>query len=323
MSPALPLPAQEPPSPHTLLDLEGEASTFIAASRAPNTLRAYKSDWKHFETWCSQQSAEALPAAPTTVVLYITDLARTLKASTIGRRLSSISVAHQAAGHPSPTADIAVRSTLAGIRRVLGTAQVGKDPLLTEDLRAIVAALPDSLQGLRDACLLLLGFASALRRSELVALDVDDVADTADGLVLTVRRSKTDQEGVGRQIGIPYGGDPRTCPVRSLRRWLEVAGLGDGALFRGINRHGQVAATRLSDRSVALIVKRAAQTAGLGPEVFAGHSLRSGFATSASRAGATEAQIMHQTGHRSLPVLRRYIRRGSLFTDNAAARLGL
>lgn len=322
MSDRLPVPAPNPPPP-ALLVLEDEVNAFIAASRAPSTLRAYKSDWACFTRWCGQRSLDHLPAAPATVALYITDLARTMKASTIGRRLSSISVAHQAAGHPSPTADISVRSTLAGIRRVLGTAQVGKDPLLTEDLRAIVSALPDTLQGQRDACLLLLGFTSAMRRSELVALDLSDIQDTADGLVVTVNRSKTDQEGAGRLIGIPYSSTPAHCAVRALRRWVEAADLSTGPLFRGINRHGQLAATRLSDRSVALIIKRSVRTAGLDPKVFAGHSLRSGFATSAARAGATEAQIMLTTGHRSLPVLRRYIRRGSLFTDNAAARLGL
>ena len=189
--------------------------------------------------------------------------------------MSSISVAHQAAGLASPTADILVRSTWSGIRRANGVAQSAKTALLTDDIRAMVMTLPNTLLGRRDACLLLLGFASAVRRSELVALDVADVTETSDGLVMTITRSKTDQEGEGRQIGIPYGSTPTTCPVRTL------------------------------------------------PKLVAGHSLRSGMATSAARAGATEAQIMNQTGHKSLPVLRRYIRRGSLFHDNAAAKLGL
>jgi integrase len=216
-----------------------------------------------------------------------------------------------------------VRSAWAGIRRTKGVAQVGKDALLTDQIRSMVNVLPDNLLGIRDRCLLLVGFASALRRSELVALNVDDVADTNDGLVVTVTKSKTDQEGEGRQIGVPYGSNPATCPVRSLRAWLDASHLVAGALFRPVDRHGQLGVRRLSDRAVALVVKRAAKATGLNPALVAGHSLRSGMATSAARAGATEADIMRQTGHKSLPVLRRYIRRGSLFTDNPAAKLGL
>jgi integrase len=187
----------------------------------------------------------------------------------------------------------------------------------------MVGTLPDSLIGHRDRCLLLVGFASAMRRSELVGLDVDDIEDTRDGLIVTIRRSKTDQEAEGRQIGIPYGSDPATCPVRAYRRWLEASGLDSGPVFRSVNRHGTLGANRLGGRSVALVAQSHAQAAGLDPTSVAGHSLRSGMATSAARSGATEAQIMAQTGHRSLPVLRRYIRRGSLFNDNAAAKLGL
>jgi integrase len=306
-----------------LTDLENEARGYLAASRSASTVRAYASDWRAFTAWCASHGVTALPAEPTTVVLYLTDLARTAKTATIRRRLSSISVAHQAAGLPSPTADILVRSTWSGIRRTNGVAQVGKTALLTDDIRAMVATLPDTLLGRRDACLILLGFASAMRRSELVALDVADVTETNDGLVVTVTRSKTDQEGEGRQIGIPYGSNPTTCPVRALRAWLEASEIEDGPLFRPVNRHGKLGCERLSDRAVAIVVKRTAEAAGLDPKVVAGHSLRSDMATSAARAGATEAEIMSQTGHRSLPVLRRYIRRGSLFTDNAAAKLGL
>jgi integrase len=306
-----------------LNDLENEARGYLSASRASSTVRAYASDWRAFTAWCASHGLAALPAEPTTVVLYLTDLARTAKTATIRRRLSSISVAHQAAGLPSPTSDILVRSCWSGIRRTNGVAQVGKNALLTDDIRAMVTTLPDTLLGRRDACLILVGFASAMRRSELVALDVADVTETNDGLVVTVTRSKTDQEGEGRQIGIPYGSNPTTCPVRALRSWLETSEIDDGPLFRPVNRHGQLGCERLSDRAVALVVKRTAAAAGLDPKLVAGHSLRSGMATSAARAGATEAQIMSQTGHRSLPVLRRYIRRGSLFSDNAAGKLGL
>ena len=228
--------------------------------------------------------------------------------------MSSIAVAHQTAGLGSPTDDARVKATWSGIRRTHGTAQHGKDALLTADIRTMVTALPDSLLGRRDACILLLGFTTAMRRSELVALDVDDLAETGDGLVVTVRRSKTDQDGEGRQIGVPYGSNPVTCPIRATRDWIERSDLDTGPLFRSINRHGTISDTRLSAKAVALVVKRSAEAAGLDPTSVGGHSLRSGFATSAARAGATEAEIMNQTGHRSVTVVRRYIRRGSLFT---------
>ena len=323
MTDLLPVSVEQPTTDIALTDLEDEARGYISASRARNTARAYASDWRAFAAWCEAHGVNALPAEPTTVVLYLTDLARTAKTATVRRRLSSISVAHQAAGLATPTADILVRSTWTGIRRTNGTAQTGKTALLTDDIRSMVMTLPVTLLGRRDACLILLGFSSAMRRSELVALDVADVTETNDGLIATVRRSKTDQEGEGREIGIPYGSNPTTCPVRSLHAWLERSEIENGPLFRPVNRHGRLGKERLSDRAVAMIVKRSAQAAGLDPNLVAGHSLRSGMATSAARAGATETEIMNQTGHRSLPVLRRYIRRGSLFSDNAAAKLGL
>ena len=306
-----------------LAALVEEAQSYASQARSNNTIRAYRSDWRDFTAWCHGHRLVPLPAAPETVVLYIADMARTAKTATIRRRMSSISVAHQAAGHDSPTNDLRVRSAWSGIRRVHGTAQVQKTALLTDDIRRMVAALPESLTGHRDACLLLLGFAAALRRSELVGLDVEDVEPTPDGLIVTVRRSKTDQEGEGRQIGVPYGSDPATCPVRTFRRWVASSSLQSGPLFRAVDRHGKLGVTRLSDRAVALIVKRAAEAAGLDAAKVAGHSLRSGMATSAARGGASEAAIMEITGHKSLPVLRRYIRRGTLFTDNAATKLGL
>jgi integrase len=257
------------------------------------------------------------------VILYVTDLARTAKPATIRRRLSSISVAHQMAGRESPTNDISVRSTWAGIRRVKGMASSQKTPLLTEDVRRMVAALPPTLMGQRDACMLLLGFTGALRRSELVGLDIEDVEAIPEGLVVSIRRSKTDPDGEGRQIGVPYGSDPTTCPVRTFGRWVATSGLQRGPLFRPVDRYGRLNDNRLSDRAVALVVKRTAKAAGLDPAAVAGHSLRSGMATSAARGGASEVAIMEITGHKSLPVLRRYIRRGNLFHDNAATKLGL
>jgi integrase len=216
-----------------------------------------------------------------------------------------------------------VSEVLKGIRRTKGTAPACKAPLLVGQLKAALGVGRGDLLGMRDRALLLIGFAGAFRRSELVGLDVADLAFTDDGLVITLRRSKTDQEGEGRKVGIPHGSKPTTCPVRVLRAWLEAAGIVTGPLFRSVNRHGKVGAVRLSDRAVALAVKRAAESAGLDASTFSGHSLRAGLATSAAAAGASERSIMDQTGHRSVQMVRRYIRDGSLFRDNAAAHVGL
>jgi integrase len=212
---------------------------------------------------------------------------------------------------------------MSGIRRTQGTAQTAKTPVLVDDLRRMLANLPGNLLGVRDRALLLVGFCGAFRRSELVALDAGDVAVTRDGLVVTIRRSKTDQEGEGRKIGIPYGCRLESCPVRSFQEWLTKSGVTEGPLFRPIDRFGKMAPVRLSAAAVADIVKRCALAVGLNASDFAGHSLRSGLATSAAMAGASERSIMHQTGHRSVNMVRRYIRDGSLFRENAVAIVGL
>jgi site-specific recombinase XerD len=307
----------------SVVELEKQAADYARNSRASNTLRAYRSDWSAFTGWCESHGLVALPADPTTVSMYLSAEAGRLKTSTLRRRLSSIAVAHAAVGAPNPSDDMNVKATWAGIRRANGTAEMGKAPVLTADLRAMVGALPNSLRGHRDAALLLIGFAGAFRRSELVGLDLEDVADTSDGLVVTLRRSKTDQEGRGRQVGIPPGTAALTCPVRAFRTWLAVSGITSGPLFRPVSRHGHLGSTRLSDKAVALVVKRAAGAVGLDQSELAGHSLRSGMATSAARAGATEDEIMRQTGHRSVVVLQRYIRMSTLFQGNAATKLGL
>ncbi len=300
-----------------------QAQDFAGRARAPNTIKAYRSDWSHFEAWAFEHGLEVLPADPRTLVLYLTECAGWLKASTIGRRLSSISQAHKAAGHSSPTKDALVQATWAGIRRTIGTAEKGKAPIRTADLRRMVEDLAPTLRGRRDRALLVLGFAGGFRRSELVGLDVNDLEETADGVVVTIRRSKTDQEGQGRQVGIPYGSNPLTCPVRALRTWLDASALEQGPLFRAVDRYDRVGTGRLSDKTVALVIKRQAVAAGLDPSRLAGHSLRAGLATSAAAAGVSERVIMDQTGHRSVAVLRKYIREGSLFRENAAARVGL
>ena len=210
-----------------------------------------------------------------------------------------------------------------GIKRTKGTAQEGKKPFLTADLRSVMAQLPADLLGLRDRALLLVGFAGGFRRSELAALTVEDLRDTPEGIAIRLGRSKTDQEGQGRRVALPYGSDPLTCPVRVLRRWLEEARIVSGPLFRGVDQFGFVSETKLHPDSVAFIVKRAVGKAGLDAMEYAGHSLRAGLATQAAMNGASELAIMKQTGHHSLATVRKYIRDGALFRDNAATRLGL
>jgi site-specific recombinase XerD len=302
------------------------ARSFVNASKAPNTLRAYRSDWADFSLWCATSELVPVPAAPETIATYLASLADAgAKASTIQRRLSAISQAHQLAGHtPSPTSEWVVRATMAGIRRTLGTASAQKAPVATAELRRLLAATPaDTLAGLRDRALLLLGFAGGFRRSELVAIDVSDLDETEDGLRVRIRRSKGDQEAAGRDVGIPRGQHPATCPVRAVRDWRQAAGILEGPVFRPVNRHDHVQPQRLSDKGVARIVKRAAERAGMDAAAYAGHSLRAGLATAAAAGGAPERAIMKQTGHRSLAMVRRYIRAGSLFDENAAAYVGL
>jgi integrase len=301
-----------------------EARDYAAQAKAPNTLKAYRTDWADFTAWCGLHRLEPLPAEPQTIALYLSDLARTHKVSTLYRRLSGISQAHQAAGYVTPTRDAQVRLVFQGIRRSLGSAPDQKAAAVTSDVRAMVETLDQtSLIGVRDRALLLVGFAGAFRRSEVVSLDVADVTFSGDGLVIQLRRSKTDQEAEGRKVGLPFGSNPLTCPVRALRAWLDQAGITEGPIFRPVDRHGNVGKRRLTDQSVALVVKRCARAAGLDPRQYAGHSLRAGLATAAAQADVSERAIMAQTGHKSLPMVRRYIREGSLFRNNAAAAVRL
>jgi site-specific recombinase XerD len=308
-----------------LQHLADAAQAYIQAAKAPATLRAYRSDWRHFADWCRGKGLSALPAQPHTVALYLSEASRSLRPGTLNRRLTSINKVHRAAGLAAPALadDLVVGETLKGIRRVHGTEQAAKQPLFTDELRRMVAALPGGLIGLRDRAILLLGFAGAFRRSELARLETREFRETGEGLVVRVSRSKTDQEARGREVAIPYGSDEATCPVRAWRAWMEAAGLEDGPLFRRIDRHAHINARALHKDSIGQIVKRAARAAGLDPKLYAGHSLRAGFCTQAYMNGAREFDIMRQTGHRSLETLRKYIRGRGLFRDNAAGKLGL
>lgn len=318
-------PARQAPDPGEVARLTSQAAEYIHAGKTDATLRAYRSDWRHFENWCQAHGFPVLPSSPETVALYLADFGGRQAAATLTRRLTSINKVHRAAGHPAPALmeHLAVGETLKGIRRTHGTEQNPKQPLFTKDLRAMVDRLPQTILGLRDRALLLIGFSGAFRRSELVNVRLEDVTETEEGLVIRVRRSKTDQEGKGRQVAIPYGSSPDTCPLRAWRKWMETAQITSGPLFRRIDRHGHVNHRALHRDSVGAIVKRAAERAGLDPDLYAGHSLRAGLCTQAYVNGARELDIMRQTGHKSLETVRKYIRGRGLFRDNPAAKLGL
>lgn len=326
-----------PALPLDLEEIGARAAELARYSRSPATERAYRSDWTDFAGWCERAGLPALPAAATTVGAYLSDRAGSLKVATLSRRIAAITAAHRMAGQGFDGAHPAISRVLSGIRRRYGSRQAAKTAILTEDLRRIVRALPADLAGLRDKAVLLVGFAGAFRRSELVAIDYGDVILSGAGLVITIRRSKTDQEGVGRQVGIPRSRkNSSTCPVAALEAWLNATdalsaivnaemGLGQPRLERPVFRaidHGKPGA-RLSGKAVAKIVKRAAQRVGFDPTKFAGHSLRSGFATSAARGGADLACIMQQTGHKNADVARRYIQAGQLLQNPASKAVKL
>jgi integrase len=289
-----------PATPATLAATAVEAEAYHSQARAAATLRAYRTDWRAFEIWCATHGLSALPATPETIALYITELARDRKIATITRHLASIAQAHKQQGHESPTRAAVVQNVLKGIRRAKGTAPTQKAATEIAVIRAMVEQLDDSLQGIRDRAILLIGFAGAFRRSELAGLTLADVQFTNDGLVITLRTSKTDQEGEGYLKGIPYGSTPATCPVRALRAWLDASSINTGSLFRSVWKGGRrLRPSRLNDRAIAEVVKRAAQAAGYDPTRFGGHSLRAGLVTTAAAAGVDEHTIMEQTGHKT------------------------
>jgi integrase len=308
-----------------LESLVAQANSYIARARAVSTVRAYQSDWEDFACWAGAHQLESLPASPQTVALYLTDRASTLAAATLTRRLTSISRQHVRSGLTSPasTRIPVVGDTLRGIKRTIGTAQQRKDPLLSAAIRNIIAASPQTLAGLRDRALLLVGFAAGSRRSELAALTVENVTFCPKGMTVVIARSKTDQNGAGRTIGVVGGRDETTCPVRSLQLWLAEAKITSGPLFRSIDRHGHVSARGLNCGSVAYILKQAARRAGMRVESLGGHSLRAGCVTECASNGVPEYVIMRQTGHTSRQMLDRYIRMGQLFTHNASAGLDI
>jgi integrase len=317
-----------------LAEAASAADVFAEGSRAPNTRRAYRFDLEDYEVWCRSMRLDD-PRHPETVRSYVAALARPngarkqapngCKVSTIMRRLSAIAWAATTAGYSDPTKDPRVRDIVAGIRRMLRIEPERKKPLTIELVRELVATFGDSLHDRRDRALVLLGLAGGLRRSELVGLDVEHLVREPEGIVAHLPRSKTDQEGRGRDVAIPYGRNGLgTCPIRAYEEWVAAASIVSGPIFRPIDRHGNVGGTRLSTEAVAEIVKLRCAAIGIDDvDVFAGHSLRSGFVTSAARGGASLPGIMTQTGHQSVEIVRGYIRRTTIWDDAASLKVGL
>jgi site-specific recombinase XerD len=302
--------------PAKLADATERAGGFARAEKAPNTRKAYRTDFAQFQVWCAEHGVVALPAMPETVAAFIAaEAERGTKASTIQRRMAAIRYAHKLAGLPIPTDDERVRATARGIRRTIGTAATKKAPATNDKVLAMVAIQDSTMASLRDRALLLVGFAGAFRRSELVALDVADIVETTEGLRVTIRQSKTDQEGAGATIAIVRGSV--ACPVAALNAWLAAAAITEGPLFRRVNKGDRVLPDRLTAQSVALIVKARAKRIGLKPEDFSGHSLRAGFLTSAAKRGASVFKMMDVSRHRSVDTLRGYVRDAELFTNHA------
>ncbi|AZO72162.1 MAG: integrase [Mesorhizobium sp.] len=296
-------------------ELPDDVAGYVEKSLSENTRRAYAADLAHFQAW-----GGSIPATDMTIAKYLAEHADTLSVATLCRRLATITKAHAAEGFASPTRSELVKATIRGIKRSRGTAQVEAKPLLRDDLFAVLERMGDDPKSTRDRALLLIGFAGGFRRSELVGLDVEDIEQVRQGIIIQLRRSKTDQEGVGRKIGIPFG-RTRCCPVNALDQWLSTATIGAGPIFRCVSRHGHISEQRLSAEAVALVLKGRLLAADVSPDGFSAHSLRAGLVTSAAMVGVSPWKIRQQTGHASDAMLGRYIRDIDLFISNAAGAI--
>ena len=290
-------------------NLELETIKNLRNSKSANTLRAYRSDYNDFLEFCSKNGFQSMPTQPKILALYITHLSSYSKYSTLKRRLASISVIHKAKGHYIDTKHPIIMENLMGIKRTNGSNQKGKKPLLINDLKLIIKAIDQSKEKdnrkIRDKALLLIGFSGGFRRSELVDIEYEDIEFVSEGVKIFVKRSKTDQSGEGMTKAIPYFDNKDFCPVIALKNWIEITALRNGKIFN------------ISDKNVALLIKKYASYAGLESHKYAGHSLRSGFATSTAESGAEERSIMAMTGHKSTEMVRRYIKEANLFKNNA------
>jgi site-specific recombinase XerD len=291
------------------------AKGYAEKSLSEGTRAAYRSDIHVFRGWCAARNVPSVPASPEVVASFAAWQAEQgLRPSTISRRLAAIRMLHRASGVETPTSSEIVTATMRGIRREHGAAPTRKTAATSEVVLAMLEHVGDDLKGVRDRAILTFGFASACRRSELASLTVDHVTEVDQGFIITIKRSKTDQEGQGQEIAVPRGA--RACPVAALRTWLDAAGIEEGPLFRRLRRGGHVTEDAISPRTIATVVKKYAALAGLDPDDFGGHSLRSGFAASAAANGATLFRLMDQTRHRSVETVRAYVRRAGLFDEH-------
>jgi len=294
-------------------------------SKANNTLRAYNSDFKDFGAFCSRHGLSSLPTEPKIVSLYLTHLSKNSKISTLRRRIVSISMVHKLKGHYLDTKHPIIVENLMGIRRVKGSIQKGKKPILINHLKSIINSINEQnsneTKKLRDKTIILVGFGGGFRRTELISIDYEDLEFVPEGLKITIRKSKTDQFGEGMLKGLPYFDDENYCPVINLRKWLEISKIKSGPIFRRFSKGSVLTENRLTDQSVVLLIKEYLSLAGIENENFAGHSLRSGFATVAADSGADERSIMAMTGHKTTQMVRRYIREANIFKNNALNKI--
>jgi site-specific recombinase XerD len=299
------------------------ASDFARASKAKSTQTAYSSDFRIFDCWARARGLTSLPATPATVCAFLAaQVSFGKRASTLSRRLAAIGYFHRLANEPSPVGDETIKATLSGIRRSIGAAPIRKKAATSDVVLSMAGTIGgESLRQLRDKAILLVGFASAMRRSELVSLNIADLEWTAEGVLIHIRRSKTDQEGLGQSVAVPRGAT--ACPVAALKAWIEAAGITSGALFVRIfnKRNQRITDQRLHGRAIASVVKAGAARLGLDASTFGAHSMRAGLVTSAVKRGVSLLKICDQTRHKSIEMLRVYCRDAELFVGNAAAGL--
>ena len=306
--------------------LQEETLLNLQSSKATNTVRAYKSDFKDFGLFCAQNGFKALPSDPKIVSLYLTYLStKDNKMSTLKRRLVSIGVIHKLKGHYLDTKHPSIIENIMGIKRRKGSIQKGKKPILINNLKLIIDVIDqeknEDIKKLRDRSIILIGFSGGFRRNEIVALDYEDLDFVSEGLKIDIKRSKTDQFGEGSKKALPYFDNSQYCPVVSLQKWIKISKINSGSLFRRFSKGSKLSENRLTDQTVALLIKAYLQLAGIDSKNYSGHSLRSGFATSAAESGAEERSIMTMTGHKSTEMVRRYIKEANLFKNNALNKI--
>ena len=309
-----------------IAELEKETILNLGHSKAPNTIRAYKSDFSDFRLFCTKNGFRSIPSKPMVVSLYLTHLSTNdAKMSTLKRRLVSIGVIHKLKGQYLDTKHPSIVENIMGIKRRKGSYQKGKKPLLINNLKVIIDTIDQlnkpEIKKLRDRSIILIGFSGGFRRNEIVSLDHDDLDFVTEGLKINIRRSKTDQFGEGSIKALPYFDNSQYCPVASLRNWINISKINSGPLFRRFSKGSKLLKNRLTDQTVALLIKEYLQLAGIDSKNYSGHSLRSGFATSAAESGVEERSIMAMTGHKSTEMVRRYIKEANLFKNNALNKI--